>query len=363
MTTDTTPQFSFTDTTVEPIQFLDDEGNLLDGATPALDDDQVLEALHLMMLGRTFDTKSFSLQRQGKLGTFAPMVGQEASFAGSAMALDPKTDWVAPQYREFIALVRQGYAPETIALYRMGHPDGGHIPEGVNVLQHQISLAAQIPHAVGLGWGMKLKGSPGVSVAYFGEGSSSEGDFHESMILAGVVKAPVIFFLSNNQWAISTPREIQSAAADLSSRAQGYGMPGVSVDGNDLLAVHKVTAEAVARARAGEGPTLIEAHTFRMWAHTTADDPTRYVNPEVKKRWAKRDPIDRIQKYLAKRNRWGGEMIEAWEREINERVEAIFESANNHRAPTPEDVYEHTFVERNPTLERQRAWNLSGTEG
>ncbi|MEM7254127.1 MAG: pyruvate dehydrogenase (acetyl-transferring) E1 component subunit alpha [Pseudomonadota bacterium] len=358
MTSRYTPQFLPNEQPVKPIQLLDPDGQLIDDASPGLDDDAVLEALRYMMLGRSFDTKSFSLQRQGKLGTFAPLHGQEASIVGSAIALNPDTDWVVPQYRELPALLRQGYPAERVALYRQGHPEGGFIPEGVNILQYQISLAAQIPHAVGLAWGLSLQEKPGVVVVYFGDGASSEGDFHEACNLAGVVDAPVIFLLQNNQWAISTPRSIQSSASDLAARAPGYGFPGVSVDGNDLLAVHQVTADAVARARAGDGPTLIECQTYRMWAHTTADDPTRYVNPDEKESWVDRDPIERIQKYLTARGKWNEQMLTQWEEELSNEVEAAFETAATYPAARPGDIYEHVFADTNVTLDRQRGWHL-----
>ena len=358
MTTNSTPQFMPASAPVTPICLLDADGELQPGAEPSLTDKEVLEALRYMVYGRAFDAKSFSLQRQGKLGTFAPLVGQEAAIMGAAMATDPKRDWLVPQYRETPALIRHGHSAERVALYRIGHPDGGIIDTDVKIMQFQISLAAQIPHAVGLGWGMQMQGEDGVAVAFFGEGSSSEGDFHEAANLAGVMKAPVIFFLQNNQWAISTPREIQSASADLAARAPGYGMPGVSVDGNDLLAVHKVTAEAVARARAGEGPTLIEAHTFRMWAHTTADDPTRYVNPEVKERWLTRDPIERVQKFLAGRGQWDAELGAAMQSEVEAEIEAVFDTAFAHPPASEHAIYEHVFATPTPALERQRSWQF-----
>jgi pyruvate dehydrogenase E1 component alpha subunit len=362
MTIDAAPQFTPSDDPVEPVRLLDEEGVLLPGAELELDHEQTLEALRLMMFGRAFDAKSLSLQRQGKLGTFAPMDGQEAAIVGSAMALEPGRDWVVPQYRELCAMVRQGHSPERGALYRKGHPEGGRIAPGVNTLQFQVSLGAQIPHAVGLAWGMKLQGKPGVAVAYFGDGASSEGDFHESCNMAGVLKAPVIFMLQNNQWAISTPREIQSASTDLAARAPGYGFPGVSVDGNDLFAVHKVTAAAVRRGIAGEGPTLIEAHTYRMGAHTTADDPTRYVNPEERERWAARDPIVRVQRYLEAQGKWSQEQATAWRGEVAEEVEAAFAAATARGPAPPEAIYEHVFAEPTPALARQRAWHLGAAE-
>ena len=352
------PQFMPTETPVEPFRVLNESGKLIRGASRGLDDKQTVEALRWMMLGRTFDTKCFSLQRQGKIGTFAPIIGQEASIVGPAMALDPTRDWVVPQYRELPALLRQGVPLEQVALFRQGHPAGGRQTPDVHVVATQVALAAQLPHAVGIGWGMQLRGSKGVVIVYFGDGASSQGDFHEACNMAGVLKAPVIFLLQNNKWAISTPRDIQSATADLASRGPGYGFPGVSVDGNDLFAVHRVTAEAVTRARAGRGPTLIETHTFRMSPHTTADDPTRYVNEEDLELWRKRDPIDRVQKFLAAREKWSDEIAAAWAEELAAEVDAAFQAAAKHPPPTAADIYEHVYAEPTPTLARQRAENL-----
>lgn len=362
MTVDSTPQFQPAAAAVAPIRLLAEDGQLLPGAEPLLDRAGMLEGLRLMMLARAFDAKSFSLQRQGKLGTFAPVVGQEACTAGAALALDPALDWLAPQYRELPAQLHHGCPAQLLALYRMGHPAGGEIPPGLRVLQYNISLGAQIPHAVGLAWGMQMRDEAGVAVAFFGDGASSEGDFHESCNLAGVFGIPVIFFMQNNQWAISTPRAQQSAAADLASRAPGYGIHGVSVDGNDLLAVHRVTAEARARALAGDGPTLIEAHTFRMWAHTTADDPSRYVDGQVKAEWAARDPIERLQRHLAGLGAWDDATASDWSREIAEEVERAFADAAAVAAAGPEAIFEHVFAEATPALERQRRQDL-GQEG
>jgi len=352
------PQFEPLEKPVDPHKILDRNGTLASGINAPLSDEQTLEALRLMMIGRAFDTKCFSLQRQGKMGTFAPMHGQEASIVGSAMALNPDTDWIAPQYREMPAALRQGLPLKNIILYRQGHPDGGIVPAGVKVMQFQISLAAQLPHAVGLAWGMKLQQQNGVAVTYFGDGSSSEGDFHESCNLAGVTKAPVIFLLQNNQWAISTPREIQSASIDLASRASGYGFPGVSVDGNDLFAVYQAVNEATTRARNGDGPTLIECHTYRMWAHTTADDPTRYVDEAVEKDWATRDPIERVQKYLAAKGLWSDEKAAQWDEDITTEIQTGFDDAASVPPAGLDSLYEHIFEEPTPSLQRQRRAHL-----
>ncbi len=343
------------DKPVEPIRVLKEDGTLVAGAKPDLSDDEALAALRLMMLARAFDNKCFSLQRQGRLGTFAPLGGQEASVLGPALALEPSRDWVVVQYREMPAQLYQGMTLERLALYRRGHPSGLQVPEDVNLTVHQVSLGAQLPHAVGLAWGSKLQGKDTVVMTYFGDGASSEGDFHEACNLAGVVKAPVIFVLQNNGWAISTPREIQSATTDLASRAPGYGFPGFAVDGNDLFALHGVAREAVARARAGEGPTLIETRTFRMSPHTTVDDPSRYVDPKELEKWRKRDPIDRVQKYLRRKKKWSKKTADQWDEEIAAEVEAAFVASESHGPPTPEAVFEHVYADPPPLLQRQRA--------
>jgi pyruvate dehydrogenase E1 component alpha subunit len=354
-----TPQFMPNAKPVEPLRVLDENGKLLPGQAAPMTDEQAAYAIRVMMMGRGFDEKSFSLQRQGRLGTFAPVIGQEASTLGPAMALDPKRDWIAPQYRELPALLHMGLPFENVALYRLGRQAGACIPAGVHVLPHQISLAAQIPHAVGLGWGLKLQGRDGVSMAFFGDGASSEGDFHESCNLAGVMKAPVIFLLQDNGWAISTPRAIQTATVDFAARALGYGFPGIAVDGNDLFALYGATAEAVARARAGEGPTLVESRTFRMWAHTTADDPTRYVDPKVLAQWQKKDPIERVQKYLAAKGKWNDAMTQKIKDEVAAAVEKAYEFAFNYPPSRPEELFEQVFAEVTPQLARQRERHLA----
>ncbi|HEY4440750.1 MAG TPA: thiamine pyrophosphate-dependent enzyme, partial [Candidatus Elarobacter sp.] len=234
-----------------------------------LTDTEVLAALRLMKLSRAFDAKGASLQRQGKFGTFSQVGGQEASVVGSAWALDPARDWIVPQYRELPALLRHGYPLAHFIRYFQGNPAGGAIPPGVKMMPIQISIAAQLPQAVGLAWGLRRQGQDAVVIVYFGDGASSEGDFHEACNLAGLVRAPIVFFLQNNGWAISTPRRLQSAGATLAERAPAYGFPGEQVDGNDLFAVYTATARAVARARGGEGPTLIESVTRRLGPHNT----------------------------------------------------------------------------------------------
>ncbi|MGH8932305.1 MAG: thiamine pyrophosphate-dependent dehydrogenase E1 component subunit alpha [Egibacteraceae bacterium] len=348
---------------MEPVQFLDTDGTLLKGAEVRLSDEEALAGLRLMMLSRAADRRAISLQRQGRLGTVAPVMGQEAAFVGSAMALDPARDWIVPQYREMPALLQHGYPLECFFGYLKGNAAAAKIPDGVNMFPIQIALGVQIPHAVGLAWGLRLRQgvggrSPGdgsgVVTCYFGDGASSEGDFHEACNLAGIVKAPVVFFLSDNGWAISTPRGMQTAGATFAERGPTYGFPGVVVDGNDLFAVHKVTLDAVERARSGQGPTLIEARTYRMGAHTTADDPTRYVDPAERAAWEGRDPIDRVQRYLAAKGIWDSAAEEACAKEIGAEIDRAVEIAERHAPPRVEDLFEHSFARLPARLERQR---------
>ena len=347
------PQFSCHDDPVTPLRLLEPSGALVAGAVSPLDDEQLLRALRLMMLSRAFDAKGISLQRQGRFGTFSPVHGQEASVVGSAFALDPSCDWIVPQYRELPALLHQGLPLEQFILYFNGHPDGGKIPDGVRLFPIQISLGAQLPQAVGLAWGLHLQKIDGVVLTYFGDGASSEGDFHEACNLAGVVRAPVVFFLQNNGWAISTPRSRQSAARTLAERAPGYGFSGVVVDGNDLFAVYAVTAAAVERARAGLGPTLIESLTYRLGAHNTADDPTRYISQEILDSWSDRDPILRVQRYLAARGVWNDDTASEFRDDISRTIDQALAAARATPPPAAEDLFRHTYAQLTERQARQ----------
>lgn len=336
------------------------DGTLVVGATPRMDDEFLLEALRWMLLSRAFDERVIVLQRQGLYGVFSPVFGQEASVVGSGMALDPERDWIVPQYRELVAVVRHGYPLERIAAMGMGRPtEATRVPDGVNVLPTQIALAAQLPHAVGLAWGLKLQGKDSVVMTYIGDGGSSEGDFHEALNLAGVQKAPVVFFMQNNQWAISTPRRMQSAAPSFALRAAGYGFSGVEVDGNDVLAVYDAAVEAIERARAGEGPTLIESVTYRMGFHNTTDNPSRYENQQERDEAARRDPIQRVIAYLTSRGLWN-EHREAETREsVRAEIDAALEKAAAFPPVQAEHLFDHVYADLPERLRGQRNQFLS----
>lgn len=338
-----------------PVQVLAPDGSVPDGYRSPLPDAELLAAYRLMLLSRRVDERAFNLQRQGRLGVFSPVNGQEASVIGSAFALDPVRDWVVPQYRELPAMLRQGHTLERFFLYSMGNPEGNHMPDGVNLLPVQISLAAQIPHAVGLAWGLRHQGLDGVVCVYFGDGASSEGDFHEALNLAGVRRAPVIFFLQNNRWAISTPVSKQTAGS-FAARAAGYGFPGALVDGNDFLAVYEVTVRAVARARTGEGPTLIESHTYRMGPHNTSDDPTRYVDPDELEAHRALDPVARLRAFLTDAHLLSGELEQQMRDENEAELAAALAAAESRGAGRPEQIFDHVYA-RPPArlLEQRRA--------
>ncbi len=314
-----------------------------------------------MVEARTQGGRLWNLQRQGQVGTVAPVDGHEAVAVATAHALDPSHDWIFPQYREPLALQRFG--PEVLEqymLYNIGHPDGSRLPPSVRVAPISISLATQIPHAVGLAWGMTLRNEPGVATVFFGDGSSSEGDFHEAANLAGVLRAPVILLCVNNQWAISTPLHQQTAATALADRAAGYGIPGVRIDGNDAAEVYDAVDQARQRALHGDGPTLIEAVVYRLGAHTTADDPTRYVPAEELEAAQQDDPIKRLAAHLAKIGLWDDEARATIEAEALVRIDRAFERAISQPL-APDAVFDHCFSSDTPRMARQRNALLQAT--
>ena len=327
--------------------------------TPAAepDDDELVDILHRMIDGQVYSTRCFNLQRQGRMGTMAPIDGSEAIAAGAASALDPMADWIFPQYREQYALGRFGdELVDRIALYNVGHPGGGSYSESLRVFPFQISLATQIPHAVGMGWGMKIKGEAGCALSFFGDGSSSEGDFYEAANLAGVLRAPVVFVLINNGWAISTPTATQTGAESFAAKAHAFGFPGVQVDGRDPLAVRAAVFEARERAVGDQGPMLIEAVTERHGPHTTADDPTKYMTADELERAKAGEPIARFAAVLRARGLWDDDRdAGAWQR-AEERFDLAWERAQAATAALdPAVLFDNVYHRRTHRIERQRS--------
>jgi pyruvate dehydrogenase E1 component alpha subunit len=327
-----------------------------DDRSPALLGTALLERmLEEMIAARVASRRLWNLQRQGRIPLAVPIDGQEAVTVGAVHALDPSVDWVLPQYREPIAL--RPYGEDTLEraiLYLLGHPEGGHHPAPTRVFPHQISLATQIVHAVGVAWGLQLRGEPGVALVFFGDGSTSEGDFAEAANLAGVLRAPVIFVCPNNQWAISTPLRSQTAAASIADKAVAFGFPGVVVDGMDAAAVHEAVAAARARAVGGDGPTLIEAACYRFGAHTSSDDPTRYVPPEELAAARERDPLLVLRHRLEALGRWDDARQQTAEADALARFDAAYERAVA-RPVDPLAMFDHVFAEPTPRQRRQRA--------
>jgi pyruvate dehydrogenase E1 component alpha subunit len=338
----------------EPLSVLAPDGTLRRGASAPMDEQAVLDALRLMMLSRALDDRATKLNRLGKLGVYGPVQGQEASVVGSHLAIDPARDWLVPAYREQPAMLRQGYPLANLLAAYMGRPSAARVPDGVRMLPRQQAVGAQLPQAVGLAWGLKLQRSEAVVLTYAGEGATSEGDFHEACNLAGVTRAPIVFVIQNNGWAISTPSELQTAAASIASRAQGYGLAGAPVDGNDLFAVYATAKASVERARGGGGGTLIETRTFRLGFHNTTDNPRRYRDPKLERDARELDPVRRVQRYLTAVGAFDDSIRLQWEAEVAAEVEVAVRDADSFPRPGLEDVFEHAYATLPRRAEAQR---------
>ena len=286
---------------VEYLSILDSDGNLDAALEPKLAPGELRSLHRAMVLARRFDERMVRLQRQGRIGTFAPIKGQEASQLGSVITLRA-TDWMVPSFRETAAMIWRGWPIEKILLFFAGYVEGGRPAPDQRDLPITIPVGTQLPHAVGLAYAAQYRGDDAVVMAYFGDGATSEGDFHEALNFAGVWHVPVVFVCQNNQWAISVPLKKQTHSKTIAQKALAYGLPGIQVDGNDVLAVYTAAREAVERARAGEGPTLIECVTYRLGVHTTADDPTKYRTQEEVTAWEQKDPLTRFRAYLEKKD-------------------------------------------------------------
>ena len=335
------------------IQILRPDGTCDEGLSPGIGDEDLRRLYRVMVLARLMDRKGVSLQRQGRFGTYPQLEGQEAQ-VGSAYALN-RQDWMTVSYREAAAMMVHGVPLTLLFTYWAGREEGNRIPEDVRCLPFEVVVGSQPLHAVGLAWAAKLRREPSVAITYFGDGASSQGDVHEAMNFASVFKVPCIFFCQNNHYAISLHRSRQYAAPSLAVRGLAYGMPGIQVDGNDLFAVYAVTKEAVDRARAGGGPCFIEAVTYRIGAHTTADDPTRYRDAKEVEEWRQRDPIDRVRRYLVARGLWSEAEEEKLQEELSAEIEAAIEAVEKMPSPDPDHVFRYTFAEMTPQLKEQQA--------
>ncbi len=305
-----------------------------------------------MVEARTYDHKCMAMQRQGRLATYAPFEGQEAAQIGAAAALR-SDDWVAATYRDAALMWRAGYPWSLLVAGRTGDERGGQAPDGVNVLPPSITVGGHMIHAVGLAWAEALKGSDRVALTSFGDGATSEGDFHEAMNFAAVFNTPTVFLCQNNGFAISYPRAEQTRSESIAMKAEAYGMPGVLVDGNDVAAVLDVVSSAVGRARNGEGPTLIEAVTYRLGPHTTADDPGRYRDEDEALEWRVRDPLERVRLLLEKAGGWSPEWQSELETRASDAIEEAVAMAEALPQPTAEEMLRRMYEQPTTPLQTQ----------
>jgi pyruvate dehydrogenase E1 component alpha subunit len=342
------------------LSILDEDGQLDEKLEPSIPEEVLRRMLRSMMLCRAFDARMLSLQRQGRLGTFGPTEGQEASQIGAVATLGDE-DWLVPSYRETCMALWRGTPMAGILLYNAGYNEGGRIPDDQNDLPISIPVGTQMLHAVGIGYALSRNDDQNddrrVVLTCFGDGATSQGDFHEALNFAAVFRTPVVFLCQNNQWAISLPRDKQTRARTIAQKALAYGMNGVQVDGNDILAVYAAVGEAIDRARTKREPTLVECVTYRLSVHTTADDPTKYRSKEEVAAWQKRDPIPRFRTYLTAKGVLAEDEIDRWDGEIEDEIDAAWEDAQRQmgRFDDPLHIFEHVYASMPRYLAEQRA--------
>jgi len=342
----------------ELVQLLTPEGERVSHPDYAIEltDDELKSLYHDLVMVRRVDVEATALQRQGELGIWAALLGQEAAQVGSARAMAPD-DYAFPTYREHGVAYCRGVDPLTLLGLFRGCSNGGWDPNEHNFHLYTIVIGSQTLHATGYAMGIQRDGAVGEDgsavVAYFGDGASSQGDVNEAFIWASVFNAPVVFFCQNNQWAISEPIEKQSRIP-LYQRARGFGFPGVRVDGNDVLAVLAVTREALARARDGQGPTLVEAYTYRMGAHTTSDDPTRYRLASELETWKLKDPIERLKAHLSRTGKADAEFMESVEHDADALAARIRQGCIEMPDPEPLEIFEQVYAEPTPIIAEER---------
>ncbi|SIR33023.1 pyruvate dehydrogenase E1 component alpha subunit [Haladaptatus litoreus] len=312
------------------------------------------ETFRQMVLARRFDERAIALQRRGWMSSWPPYRGQEGSQVGAALAMEDD-DWLFPTYRSNAMQAARGVPISDILLFRLGRPEynSGH---DVPNFPQAVPIATQIPHAAGVGMGMNYRAEENAVLCYFGDGATSEGDFHEGMNFAGVFDAPVVFFCENNNWAISLPRHKQTASDSIAVKAEAYGFEGVQVDGNDPLAVRETVAESLDSARKGK-PVLVESLTYRQGAHTTSDDPSKYEDQERDlPEWRKADPLERYESWLKQQDVIDEEFVEQVHEEADETLEEAVEEAESVEDPDPHDVFDRVYADVPPRLRKQKGW-------
>jgi pyruvate dehydrogenase E1 component alpha subunit len=341
---------------VDYLSILDEKGDLDEALEPDLPDDLLLRLHRTMLLARRLDERMLRLQRQGRIGTFAPVKGQEAAQIGAVAALGA-SDWIVPSFRETAAALWRGQTIENILLTFGGYYQGNVIPDDVRNFPVAIPVGTQLLHAVGLGYAINYRQQDEVVMVFFGDGATSEGDFSEALNFAAVWQTPVVFICQNNGWAISLPRAAQTRTKTLAQKALAFGLPGIQVDGNDVLAVYSAAQEAVERARSGNGPTLLECVTYRLAVHTTADDPRRYRTDEEVAAWERREPLMRFQLYLRGKGLLSDAALQTLEDEVEAELREAVQRAEQRMEQLADQALslcDHMYADMPPYLQEQR---------
>ena len=338
---------------IRRLSILDETGRVDEALMPPLSAPEIWHMYESMVLSRTFDERAVALQREGRLGTYPPITGQEAAQVGSACAI-AATDWVFPSFREMGVHLTLGYPIQQLFQYWTGDERGQRVPPQLNIFPLCVAVGSQIPQAVGAALAARYRHDPIAVVAYFGDGATSKGDFHEGLNMAGVFRLPVVFICQNNQWAISVPLKSQTASASLAQKAAAYGFEGVQVDGNDVFAVYRATRQALEKARGGGGPTFIECLTYRIADHTTADDAGRYRSPEEVALWRARDPIVRLERFLAARELWNQQKGDELKVRATATIDAAVKELESIAAPSATELFDDTLTTLSPRQAEQR---------
>ena len=338
---------------VSHMQILDEHGKVDKELDPGLSEDELISLYRSMVLARELDERMLKLQRQGRLGTFPPCIGHEATTCAATFAMGDR-DWFVGAFRETGGRLMRGEPIENLLLYYAGFEEGATIPASKRMLPIAVVIASQIPHAVGLAYAMKLKKEDSAVLTFFGDGATSEGDFHEALNLASLWEAPIVFLIQNNGWAISVPREKQTKSRTLAQKAIAYEMDAIQVDGNDALAVYRATKEAMDKAKAGKGPTLIESITYRLSMHTTADDPKKYRDEADVEEWWDREPLKRFRIYLEDKGFWDQDKEDALRIVVRKEIMEAMKRFEARQSVEPDKPFDHVFGTSHPVIEDQR---------
>ncbi|MDD4970015.1 MAG: pyruvate dehydrogenase (acetyl-transferring) E1 component subunit alpha [Paludibacter sp.] len=336
------------------LRIIDNEGDVLNPELmPDLDDEAIIKAYKSMLFARVTDQMAVSYQRQGRMYTYPPVLGQEAIQIAAGVIIR-ENDWLAPAFRELAIMMAKGVTPKELFLYYMGNEQGSNFTKAKHVLPICVPIGSQLLHATGIGYSINYQKKDEVVFTYVGDGGTSEGDFSEALNFAGVWNVPVIFTIQNNQYAISVPVKSQTKSVNLAVKALAFGIPGIKVDGNDFFAMYVAYKEAFDNARAGKGPTLIEALTYRKGAHTTSDDPTKYRTKEEEQEWDKTDPLMRLKKYMDKKGIWKEneeKLIEEYKLEVDKQ----FEEAENFTPYQLDEVFKYMYEDTPEILNKQKS--------